>query len=63
VRAVNRQAEAHGTTFASWFIPGMWPKCKCGFDPKDNIVLQQHYRFFGFEEYEDHGRIMRRPVI
>jgi hypothetical protein len=52
----------HGTTLSSWFGRGVWPRCRCGFDPHDNAVLDEHYRTLGFEEYEDHGVIRRRVV-
>lgn len=52
----------HGTTPASWWGRGAWPRCKCGYDPHDNTALAAHYRELGFVEYEDHGQIKRRSA-
>lgn len=51
----------HGSD-ANRFVPGTWPGCLCGYRPKDNRKLTQHFAEHGFREVDDHGRIVRIPV-
>jgi len=52
----------HGTTLASWFAQGVWPRCRCGYAPRNNIKLSQHYAEFGFTEVDQHGQLVQIPL-
>lgn len=51
-----------GPDFASWYTPGKWPRCACGFSPRDNTVLTQHWSDAGFTVIDNHGTLEKRPV-
>lgn len=51
----------HGSD-ASRFVPGAWPGCRCGYRPRDNAKLNQHFAEHGFREVDDHGHLIRIPV-
>lgn len=52
----------HGSDFRR-FVSGEWTRCKCGFDPHDNDVLNTHFAAHGFREVDVHGTIVREPVV
>ena len=52
----------HGSDPTTRWLTGVFPKCKCGFNPRNNERLQEHYRAFGFEEIDDHGTLVQRPI-
>lgn len=52
----------HGTVPSTLYTRGSWPRCRCGFDPRDNAALEAHYRDHGFIEVDVRGRLTRRPV-
>ncbi|HEX6685545.1 MAG TPA: hypothetical protein VF062_22410 [Candidatus Limnocylindrales bacterium] len=52
---------SHGSD-ANRFVPGAWPGCRCGYRPRDNYKLNQHFAEHGFREMDDHGQIVRIPV-
>ncbi|OHU47271.1 hypothetical protein BKG82_26835 [Mycobacteroides chelonae] len=58
----DRQQQPCGPHPASWFTRGRWPACSCGFSPKDNEVLNQHWRAAGFTVVDNHGTLEMRPV-
>lgn len=47
-----------GAHAPSWFTPGMWPRCACGFDPHDNRILTQHWEARGIKVVDDHGTLI-----
>lgn len=49
----------HGTVVWTLFSRGVWPRCKCGYDPHNNELLALHYAEYGFREVDDHGQIKR----
>lgn len=51
----------HGSDFRR-FVPGAWPACKCGYNPKDNALLNAHFAEHGFKEVDEGGQIVRHPV-
>lgn len=60
-RAMTHSNEkACGPDHYSWFARGTWPRCACGFDPRDNAVLNEHWREQGFRVVDDHGTLVRQ---
>ena len=51
----------HGSDFRR-FLRGEWTRCRCGYDPRDNALLNAHFAEHGFREVDDHGTIRRFPV-
>lgn len=51
----------HGSDYRR-FLRGEWTRCVCGFDPRDNQKLNEHFGEQGFREVDDHGAIVRRAV-
>jgi len=45
-----------------WTAPGVWPECSCGFAPRDNALLYQHWASHGLEWYSDGGQLHSRAV-
>jgi hypothetical protein len=58
---VTIPAVKHGSDFRR-FLRGEWTRCVCGFDPRDNEVLGDHFAEHGFAEVDDHGHIIRVPL-
>lgn len=52
----------HGPVAYTWYGRGQWPTCKCGLAPRDNAVLNEHWREHGFEVVDEHGTLVKRPV-
>lgn len=52
----------HGPVPSTWFGRGVWPTCKCGFAPRDNGLLNAHWRELGFEVVDRHGILETRPI-
>lgn len=52
----------HDPVPATWFARGQWPTCKCGFSPRNNRKLNDHWHEHGFRVVEDHGRLVRHSV-
>lgn len=52
----------HGSDLATRFLPGTWPRCVCGFDPRDNRLLSEHFAEYGFREVDAQGEIVRKPA-
>ena len=51
VDVVNQhEAECHSATHEprNWFTRGVHPSCTCGFTPRNNIKLNQHWADLGF---------------
>jgi hypothetical protein len=36
-----------------WFERSVYPRCSCGYDPKDNGLLYEHWAEFGISWYCD----------
>lgn len=53
--------EACGPVASTWFGPGVWPTCRCGFDPRDNSALVRHWRDAGFRVVDERGRLVMIP--
>lgn len=51
-----------GPDVPSWYGRGRWPECTCGFAPRDNLVLKEHWRAAGFTVVDAHGTLQVRPV-
>jgi len=51
---VRRIADHHPD---GWFTPGAYPSCSCGFAPRDNAKLIEHWRNLGFR-WVDHGGVL-----
>ena len=51
-----------GPDFASWYSRGRWPSCACGFSPRDNAALNDHWRAAGFTVVDNQGSLETRPV-
>lgn len=47
----------HGPVPATWFGHGMWPTCKCGFAPRDNAKLNEHWAENNLKVVDDHGEL------
>lgn len=47
---------------SSWFARGMLPRCKCGFNPKDNGLLIQHWADAGFRVVDENGHLVSYPI-
>lgn len=47
---------------ASWFAPGQWPRCACGFNPRSNTILTEHWRLAGFKVVDSAGQLTKVSV-
>lgn len=56
------ESSEHGPVPTTWFVRGMWPTCKCGLAPRDNDVLNAHWREHGFTVVDEHGHLVSRPI-
>jgi len=54
--------EKHGPVPSTWFGRGSWATCKCGLAPRDNGVLNDHWREHGFKVVDEHGRLVCHPI-
>lgn len=45
-----------------WFLPGVYPSCTCGYAPKNNRALNQHWHDHGIRWWDDHGRLCSEAV-
>lgn len=54
---------AHGSYLPTRWARGVYPRCICGLDPRDNAKLIEHFRSHGFRETDDHGTIVRSAVL
>ena len=54
--------DAHGPVPATWFAPGRWATCQCGFDPKNNGLLADHWADQGFRVVDNNGQLEVRPL-
>jgi hypothetical protein len=50
----------HGSD-ANRFVRGAWPGCLCGYRPRDNAKLNQHFAEHGFREIDNHGALTKTP--
>lgn len=48
---------------ASWFGRGVWPKCQCGLEPRNNKALSEHWAERGFRVIDEHGTLVKYPVV
>ena len=55
-------SEEHGPDATSWFGRGRWPECRCGYAPRDNQALNNHWREHGFKVVDEHGRLVKHPL-
>lgn len=53
----------HGPVPSTWFGRGQWPTCKCGFAPRDNVVLNQHWADHGFRVVDHYGQLRCYPIV
>lgn len=51
--------ESHDADPATWFSIGKYPECRCGFAPRDNIALIEHWREAGFMIVENKGQLVK----
>lgn len=51
-----------GPVPSTWFGLGKWPTCRCGFAPRDNGALTEHWREQGFRVVDDHGHLVRHAI-
>jgi hypothetical protein len=58
---VTRTSEC-GPRASTWFARGTYPDCACGYAPRDNGLLTQHWREAGFTVHDDHGRLVVVPI-
>ena len=56
------QPDEHGPVPTTWFVRGMWPTCKCGFAPRDNGLLNDHWAEHGFRVYDANGHLVTEPI-
>jgi len=54
--------DKHDVDTTSWWVPGMWTRCVCGFDPHDNGLLYAHWAEHGFRIVDHHGHLVKEPV-
>ena len=54
---VTRQHSPEG-----WWLRGIYPWCSCGYAPKDNSLLYQHWADHGISWYDNHGHLEWREV-
>lgn len=47
----------------NWFVPGMWPACSCGFAPKDNFALNNHWAEHGLAWFDHHGQLRAKVAV
>lgn len=52
----------HGPVPATWFGCGVWPTCKCSYSPRDNALLNAHWRERGFRVVDEHGALVVHNV-
>lgn len=45
-----------------WFLRGEYPQCSCGYAPRDNRKLIDHWAERGIAWYDDHGQLKWRAV-
>lgn len=55
-------SEEHGALYSTWFGRGVWPTCKCGFDPRDNSLLTKHWAEHGFKVVDVRGTLTKMEV-
>jgi len=51
-----------GPDVVSWFGRGQWPRCTCGFSPRDNTKLNEHWNEAGFRVIDNHGKLEVWPL-
>ena len=51
----------HGSGMSRW-QRGAWPRCICGYNPRDNAKLNTHFADYGFQEVERHGELVQVPI-
>lgn len=54
--------DEHGPVFTTWFVRGMWATCKCGYAPRDNGLLNEHWAEHGFRVYDAGGHLVVEPI-
>lgn len=54
--------DEHGTDAVAWFVPGVWPRCTCGFAPRNNAELNAHWAERGFRVVDIGGRLTKIPA-
>lgn len=55
-------SDLHGPSLTTWFARGVYPTCICGFSPKDNRTLMQHFAAHGFRVVDKGGTLVKIPV-
>lgn len=51
-----------GPNAATWYGRGLWPVCKCGYSPRDNLKLTEHWASAGFSVRDAHGQLVVTPI-
>lgn len=54
--------EKCGPHSPSWFGRGSWPRCRCGYAPRDNSLLKQHWAEAGFRVVDERGILRTYPI-
>jgi hypothetical protein len=45
-----------------WFTRGMYPSCSCGFAPRDNRKLIEHWAGHGIRWVSEQGKLVAHPA-